>query len=455
MEDSYLTQWAHRILTETGVKPETAHLLDQFVILALILLTAWVADTLCRLIIVGGGKRLAQRTDRMWQELLLNPQVLRKFSDLIPVILIYMLLPLAFPEKSHTPDILQKICLVYIVFIALMFVNIVLKVTFTLLSRRSDMHDRPLKGVLQIMQVGLFFLGTILVVSLIVNRSPAKMLTGLGASAAILMLIFKDSILGLVSGIMLSANKMLKPGDWISMPKYDVDGTVIEVTLNTVKIENFDNTVTTIPPFVLTGDSFRNWQRMVESGGRRIMRSVNIDMDSVRFCTPDMLERYAQNALVRDFIARHDERFAPAGTMTGTNGPAEKPDGKASAPDGHDATTPEEGRTAPDDASLHRLTNLTVFRAYLNAYLQRLSVVNHEQTCMVRHLQPTTEGIPVEIYCFSAIKVWTAYEQIQADLFDHVIAVVREFDLEVFQRPTGSDLRKWLEAERGSSAAER
>ena len=437
MEDSYLTQWAHRMLTEMGMKPETAHLLDQFVILAAILLVAWIADTLCRLLIVGGGKRLAQRTDKMWQELLFNPQVLRKFSDLIPVTLIYMLLPLAFPEKSHTPDVLQKICLAYIVFIVLMFINIVLKVTFALLSRRSDMHDRPLKGVLQITQVGLFFLGTILIVSLIVNRSPAKMLTGLGASAAILMLIFKDSILGLVSGVMLSANKMLKPGDWISMPKYDVDGTVIEVTLNTVKIENFDNTVTTIPPFVLTGDSFRNWQRMVESGGRRIMRSINIDMDSVRFCTPEMLERYARNPLVRDFIARHDARSAPEMTGNGTT--------ENTAAPGSD--TQEGGQTEEDDANLHRLTNLTVFRAYLDEYLRRLTVINHELTCMVRHLQPTVEGIPIQIYCFSAIKVWKSYEQIQADLFDHVIAMVREFDLVLFQRPTGNDLRRWLDAE--------
>ena len=382
----------------------------------------------------------------MWQELLFNPQVLRKFSDLIPVVLIYMLLPLAFPEKSHTPDVLQKICLAYIVFIVLMFINIVLKVTFTLLSRRSDMHDRPLKGVLQIMQVGLFFLGTILVVSLIVNRSPAKMLTGLGASAAILMLIFKDSILGLVSGVMLSANKMLKPGDWISMPKYDVDGTVIEVTLNTVKIENFDNTVTTIPPFVLTGDSFRNWQRMVESGGRRIMRSINIDMDSVRFCTPEMLERYAQNPLVRDFIARHDTRSAPD---TAENSPA---DGTAAPYSAPDTDTQADSRTEKDDAGLHRLTNLTVFRAYLDEYLRRLTVINHELTCMVRHLQPTVEGIPIQIYCFSAIKVWKSYEQIQADLFDHVIAVVREFDLELFQRPTGNDLRRWLDAASRPSA---
>jgi len=450
MEDSYLTRWAHRMLTEMGMTSEAARLLDQLVILAAILLAAWIADTLCRLLIVGGGRRLARRTDKMWQELLFNPQVLRKFSDLVPVVLIYMLLPLAFPEKSHTPDVLQKICLAYIVFIVLMFINIVLKVTFALLSRRSDMHDRPLKGVLQIMQVGLFFLGTILVVSLIVNRSPAKMLTGLGASAAILMLIFKDSILGLVSGVMLSANKMLKPGDWISMPKYDVDGTVIEVTLNTVKIQNFDNTVTTIPPFVLTGDSFRNWQRMVESGGRRIMRSINIDMDSVRFCTPEMLERYARNPLVRDFIARHGAR-----TDSGPTGDGSAESTAAPTPAPNTDTTQRNDRTGKDDADLHRLTNLTVFRAYLDEYLRRLTVINHELTCMVRHLQPTVEGIPVQIYCFSAIKVWKAYEQIQADLFDHVIAVVREFDLELFQRPTGNDLRRWFDADDRPAAPRR
>ena len=335
-EDSRLTQWAHEMLTEAGIRPETADLLDQAIILLLIVLIAWAADLVCRFLILGVGKRIAAQADKKWKGVLVERSVLRKFSDLIPVILVYLLIPLAFPARSHTPAVLQTICLVYVIFIIIMLLNALLKVTFAFLNRRDEMHDRPLKGMLQILQVSLFFVGGIVIIGLIVGRSPLHLLAGLGASAAILMLIFKDSILGFVSGIMLSANKMLKPGDWISMPKYNVDGTILEVTLNTVKIENFDNTITTIPPFVLTGDSFKNWRWMEESGGRRIMRSISIDMSSVRFCTPEAIDRYKKIPLVSDFIAEHEKK-AETSAQTGPDGARQ--------------------------AALYRLTNLTLFRA--------------------------------------------------------------------------------------------
>ena len=301
-----------------------------------------------------------------------------------------------------------------VIFVVVMFVNMLLKVFFGILEQKETLHDRPLKGLLQILQVGLFFLAAIVVTSLLIGRSPLKLLAGLGASAAILMLIFKDTIMGFVAGVMLSANKMLRPGDWISMPKYNVDGTVLEVTLNTVKIQNFDNTVTTVPPFILTGDSFQNWRWMQESGGRRIMRSINIDLGSVRFCTPEMTEKYKDIELLHDYVVQRETEFDRY----------------------------RNGAENPNGADFFRLTNLTVFRAYLNLYLKKLAVVNHELTCMVRHLQPTPNGIPVEVYCFSVIKEWVAYESVQADLFDHIIAVVPEFDLVLFQNPSGNDIQR-------------
>ena len=292
------------------------------------------------------------------------------------------------------------------------------------MEQKETLHDRPLKGLLQILQVGLFFLAAIVVTSLLIGRSPLKLLAGLGASAAILMLIFKDTIMGFVAGVMLSANKMLRPGDWISMPKYNVDGTVLEVTLNTVKIQNFDNTVTTVPPFILTGDSFQNWRWMQESGGRRIMRSINIDLGSVRFCTPEMTEKYKDIELLHDYIVQRETEFDRY----------------------------RNGAENPNGADFFRLTNLTVFRAYLNLYLKKLAVVNHELTCMVRHLQPTPNGIPVEVYCFSVIKEWVAYESVQADLFDHIIAVVPEFDLVLFQNPSGNDIQRIFRPARNVAA---
>ena len=354
----------------------------------------------------------------------LTPVVLRKFSNIVPVALIYILIPLAFPEHSETPVLLRKICLLYVIFVVVMFVNMLLKVFFGILEQKETLHDRPLKGLLQILQVGLFFLAAIVVTSLLIGRSPLKLLAGLGASAAILMLIFKDTIMGFVAGVMLSANKMLRPGDWISMPKYNVDGTVLEVTLNTVKIQNFDNTVTTVPPFILTGDSFQNWRWMQESGGRRIMRSINIDLGSVRFCTPEMTEKYKDIELLHDYVVQRETEFDRY----------------------------RNGAENPNGADFFRLTNLTVFRAYLNLYLKKLAVVNHELTCMVRHLQPTPNGIPVEVYCFSVIKEWVAYESVQADLFDHIIAVVPEFDLVLFQNPSGNDIQRIFRPARNVAA---
>ena len=411
MEDSVLVKWAHNLLVQVGIEPETAHLLDQFVIIAMILLCALAADVICRFVILAVGRRIIVRTKKRWGELLFNRDVLRKFSNIVPVALIYILIPLAFPEHSETPVLLRKICLLYVIFVVVMFVNMLLKVFFGILEQKETLHDRPLKGLLQILQVGLFFLAAIVVTSLLIGRSPLKLLAGLGASAAILMLIFKDTIMGFVAGVMLSANKMLRPGDWISMPKYNVDGTVLEVTLNTVKIQNFDNTVTTVPPFILTGDSFQNWRWMQESGGRRIMRSINIDLGSVRFCTPEMTEKYKDIELLHDYVVQRETEFDRY----------------------------RNGAENPNGADFFRLTNLTVFRAYLNLYLKKLAVVNHELTCMVRHLQPTPNGIPVEVYCFSVIKEWVAYESVQADLFDHIIAVVPEFDLVLFQRRVSGD----------------
>ena len=241
------------------------------------------------------------------------------------------------------------------------------------------------------------------------------LLTGLGASAAVLMLVFKDSIMGFVSGIQLSANNMLKGGDWIEMPKYEADGTVIEVTLNTVKVRNWDNTITTIPPYALVSDSFQNWRGMQESGGRRIKRSIRIDMNSVKFCTPEMLAKYRKIRLLKDYI-EETERVVE----------------EYNKEHGIDNSVLVNGR---------RQTNLGVFRAYLTNYLRSLPAVNQDLTCMVRQLQPTEQGIPLELYFFSSIKAWIPYEGVQADVFDHVLAIIPEFDLHVFQNPTGEDFR--------------
>lgn len=235
--------------------------------------------------------------------------------------------------------------------------------------------------------------GAVLILSILIGKDATAIFAGLGASAAVLMLIFKDSILGLVAGVQLSANDMLRPGDWISMPKYGADGDVIEVSLTTVKVRNFDKTITTIPPYALVSDSFQNWRGMRETGGRRIKRSVNIDLTTIHFCTEN-----------------EKEVFIKKGWLNESDQPLQ-------------------------------ITNLKVFRDYLMTYLQQHPQTHKELMIMVRQLQPTSEGVPLELYCFTNTTVWADYERIQAEIFDHVIAMTAQFGLRLFQRPSGTDIQ--------------
>ena len=409
-------QEVNRTLLSAGVDEVWADKIDNLIVLLFIIGIALLANIICRKIILRVVAKLVKQTKATWDDIVFNHKVMVNVSRMVAPILIYIAIPIAFPEHADSDllDFLRRLCLIYIIAVFLRFISALFTAVYQVYSEREQYRDKPLKGLLQTAQVILFFIGAIIIISILINQSPMVLLTGLGASAAILMLVFKDSIMGFVSGIQLSANNMLKVGDWITMPKYGADGTVIEVTLNTVKVRNFDNTITTIPPYLLISDSFQNWQGMQESGGRRVKRSINIDMTSVRFCTPEMLEKYRKIQLLANYV---------------------------------DETVVEEYNKEHDiDNSVlvngRRQTNLGVFRAYLTNYLRSLPTVNQDMTCMVRQLQPTETGIPLELYFFSANKVWVAYEGIQADVFDHVLAIIPEFGLRVFQNPSGEDLRR-------------
>ena len=406
-----------KLLIDWGVSPQTADWMDQFIAFALVLVIAFAADMICRKILLKAIARLVQKTKATWDDIMFDRNVMVHLSRMVAPVVIYLFIPIAFAQTdSVTLSFIRRLCYIYIIFSFLLFVNSFLKAAYTVYSEKESMRDRPLKGLLQTLQVSLWSIGLIVVVAELLGKSPLSLLAGLGASAAVLMLVFKDSIMGFVSGVQLSANDMLKVGDWIAMPKYGADGTVIEVTLNTVKVRNWDNTITTIPPYLLVSDSFQNWRGMRESGGRRVKRSINIDMTSVRFCTPQMLEKYRKIDLLKDYI---DQTEAEVRAYNEQNG--------------IDNAVLVNGR---------RQTNLGVFRAYLTAYLKSLPVVNMDLNCMVRHLQPTDHGLPVELYFFSTIKDWIPYEGVQADVFDHVLAIIPEFDLRVFQSPSGADLRR-------------
>lgn len=407
------------LLISWGMIPSLAEELDQFIAFAIVLIIAFAADAVCRHILLKAVAHLVKKTKATWDDIVFDNRVMVHVSRMVAPIIIYVFVPVAFADtNSATLAFLQRICLIYIIITFLSFINSLLKAVYTVYSEREQLRDRPLKGMLQTVQVILWFVGAIIVVSILINKSPVSLLAGLGASAAILMLVFKDSIMGFVSGVQLSANDMLKVGDWIAMPKYGADGTVIEVTLATVKVRNWDNTITTIPPYLLVSDSFQNWRGMKESGGRRVKRSINIDMNSIRFCTPEMLAKYRKIRLLKDYV-EHTEQVIEEYNME------------------HDI----------DNSILvngRRQTNLGVFRAYLTTYLKSLPDVNQELTCMVRQLQPTDHGIPMELYFFCSIKDWVPYEGVQADVFDHVLAIIPEFDLQVFQSPSGRDFQKLL-----------
>jgi miniconductance mechanosensitive channel len=384
-----IAEWINNWLLGMGVDERAAAHSAYLILIGLIAIIVILADIFCRYGVVNIILKVVEKTKATWDDILFNRKALNELSHVVAPWVLYLLLPLVV-EQAGILDFLKRMCMVYIVAVLLRFVNTFLNGLYTIYSDRDASRNRPLKGLLQTGQVIAFCISIIIIVSLLINRSPAVLLTGLGASAAVLMLVFKDSIMGFVSGIQLSFNDMLCVGDWITMPKYGADGNVIEVTLNTVKVRNWDNTITTIPPYALVSDSFQNWRGMSESNGRRVKRSVNIDMSCVKFCTKEQIERFRQMPLLTDYINR------------ATN------DGK-------------------------QLTNLGVFRMYLTLYINHHAGVNHTMISMVRQLQPTAMGIPLELYFFTKDKNWVPYENLQSEVFDHLLAIIGEFDLKVFQ----------------------
>lgn len=383
-----LGSWMNGILIGWGIDPKIANTFDEMIIAALLVILAIGLDYLCQAIFVGSMKKLAQHTHYQWDSLLLKRKVVHHLVHTIPGILVYALLPLAFIRGKGLLLLSQKICAVYIVFALLLAINGFILVFLDMYNMRQGNKNRPIKGFMQVLQVLLFFIGGIVIIAILIGKSPASLFAGLGASAAILMLVFKDTILGFVAGIQLSANDMLRPGDWITVPGSNANGIIQEITLNTVKIQNFDNTISTIPPYTLVSASFQNWRGMVESGGRRVMKSIFLDLNTIKFCTPDMLNTFRKEIpLLADY-------------------------------------KPDEGVTP---------TNSQMFRVYVEKYLTSLPVVNTDLDLIISQLQSTEYGVPIQIYFFSRNKIWKEYERIQSDIFDHFFAMVPKFELKVYQ----------------------
>ena len=383
-----LGSWMNEILIDWGVDPKLANMFDETIIAVLMIGVSIGLDYLCQAIFVGGMKHYTKRAPHQWNTLLMKRRVVHHLIHILPGVLVYFLLPLAFVRGKEILDFSQKICAVYIIAAILFTINGLLLVMLDVYNARDKQKNRPMKGFVQVLQVLLFFIGGIVIIAVLVNKSPMTLFAGLGASAAVLMLVFKDSILGFVAGVQLSANDMLRIGDWIQLPNGVANGTVEEITLNTVKIRNWDETISTVPPYTLVNNSFQNWRGMQESGGRRGNKNIYLDMTTLKFCTPEDLDAIRKNVpLMVDY-------------------------------------QPAEGEVP---------TNSQLYRIYIERYLRSLPVVNLDMDLIISQKEPTTYGVPIQVYFFSRNKVWREYERIQSDIFDHLLAIVGKFDLKLYQ----------------------
>ena len=383
-----LGSWMNEILIDWGVDPKLANMFDETIIAVLMIGVSIGLDYLCQAIFVGGMKHYTKRAPHQWNTLLMKRRVVHHLIHILPGVLVYFLLPLAFVRGKEILDFSQKICAVYIIAAILFTINGLLLVMLDVYNARDKQKNRPMKGFMQVLQVLLFFIGGIVIIAVLVNKSPMTLFAGLGASAAVLMLVFKDSILGFVAGVQLSANDMLRIGDWIQLPNGVANGTVEEITLNTVKIRNWDETISTVPPYTLVNNSFQNWRGMQESGGRRVNKNIYLDMTTLKFCTPEDLDAIRKNVpLMADY-------------------------------------QPAEGEVP---------TNSQLYRIYIERYLRSLPVVNQDMDLIISQKEPTTYGVPIQVYFFSRNKVWREYERIQSDIFDHLLAIVGKFDLKLYQ----------------------
>ncbi|MDD2583639.1 MAG: mechanosensitive ion channel [Bacteroidales bacterium] len=401
----------YELLLEWGASPALASFLDEIISVSLLLLIAYLANFFAKHIVYRVLVRFVKISSVKWDDVLVDHNVIKYLVRIIPGIILHIAAPIAL-RSTLAVDLFQRGAEIFIVVAILQAISSTTTALTVIFSDMKKYANKPIKVIFQVISVLAYFVGAIIILSVLINTSFTSLFAAMGASMAIVMLIFKDSILGFVAGWQLSINDMLRPGDWITMPKYGADGDVEEISLYSVKVRNFDKTITTIPPYALISESFQNWRGMQESDGRRVKRSVIIDMNSIKFCTPEMIERFKKIGFLKDYL---------------------------------DATTKEieeyNKENNIDNSVLvngRRQTNIGVFRAYLNEYLKRHPLVNDNIVCMVRQLQPTEKGIPVELYFFISDKNWVNYENIQSDIFDHVLAIVEQFDLRIFQYPTNA-----------------
>jgi len=407
--------WYQGVLSGSGMSDNLALFIENATVIVITIGLAFLADRLVKRIIVGSIARLARRSKNTWDDIFVKRKVFNRLAHLAPALIVYYALQFIF-EAENLVSFLENFTQAYMVLVVVLVIDSVLNALHEIYRMLPVSRGRNIKGFVQVLKIIFYFIAIILVISIFSGEAPKTLLAGLGALAAVIILVFKDTILGFVASIQLAANKMVNIGDWISMPKFGADGDVIDINLTSVKVQNWDKTIASIPTYALVSDSFNNWKGMEESGGRRIKRSINIDMKSVAFLNPEQIEKFRKFHLLADYINRKEKEIAEFNKSLDL-----------------DDSVVANGR---------RMTNLGTFRVYLENYLQNHPKIHKDMTFLVRHLQPTEKGLPVEIYVFSNDQAWANYEAIQADIFDHILAIIPEFGLRVFQNPTGDDFQK-------------
>lgn len=408
MDFSLISEWLNRC----GINNAAAVYLAYMILTLEIVLICIIGDLIIKKVILNIIKRIIFSNKHKWDNIIWEHKIFHRIANLFPGIIVYISAPLF----SKAESIIHRSATVYLLIIVALIVNSLLDAADSIYRNYPVSNIRPIKGLLQVVKIIYYIITGIVIVGTLLNQSPLILLGGIGAFAAVFSFVFKDSILGFIAGIQLTANDMLRIGDWIEMPKYNADGNVIDITLNTVKIQNSDKTIVTIPAYALVSDSFKNWRGVAEFGGRRIKRAIYIDLNSICFCTPEMIEKFKKINYIKDYVENKVKEL----------------------------DTYNKGISIEENLKLNGryMTNIGIFRAYIQNYLNNNPKLYKQMTIMVRQLPPGETGLPLEIYAFTNTTDWIEYENIQADIFDHILSIADEFGLRLFQNPTGYDLKQ-------------
>jgi len=417
-ENFDLSKFIYDLLISAGLNENRTIFLRTLIIVSVVILLSWIANLVARLIIEKLVTTIVRKTKFKWDDIFLEMNVFRSLSHFAPALVIWLMAGWALTDYPGWLAFIHKLTYLYMILAGTLFVNTFIEAWHAIYLESPISNQRHIKGYVQLAKIFIVIIGGLIIISVIFDKEIRTLLAGLGAMAAVLILVFKDTILSLVASVQLSANNMVKVGDWVSIPSRDTDGTVVDISLNTVKIQNWDKTITTVPTYSLVQESFHNWIGMEESGGRRIKRAIYIDMNSIRFLDKDMKERLKKVHHLREYIEKKEMELEKYNTE-------------------HNI----------DDSSIvngRRLTNIGTFRAYVESYLHLHPKIHNDMTFLVRQLPLSEKGLPIEIYVFSNDQEWANYEAIQSDIFDHLLAVIPEFGLRVFQNPTGNDFRSLI-----------